>query len=207
MLAALDDAGIADRTVVVFTSEHGDQMGEHGIFHKLVMYEPTIQVPMLVRVPWLSGGRIPGRYSHIDTVPTLLDLLGASVPASLQGRSRADVLRGTATLDGNHVVIDWNGRSIDLKFPLTRLEQIRELPHRTIISPEGWKLSLAVGDQCELYDMASDPHETVNRFEDPDCAGRVVSLARKLRAWQLETGDTAPLPDVFPGAGYVADMR
>ncbi len=207
MLGALEETGQAGRTIVVFTSEHGDQMGEHNIFQKIVMYEQSVRVPMLVRVPGMQGRRITGRYSHIDTVPTLLELLGADVPGELQGTSRAGTLRSGDTLDSNDVVITWNGRSIDQKFPLNELERMREIPHRCIITADGWKLNLAVGDACELYDLNSDPYEQRNLYADPEQSDRVLSMARKIRQWQIETGDTALIPDVYPGAGYVAGMR
>ena len=207
ILGAIDDAGIADRTIVVFTSDHGDQMGEHNIFQKIVMYEGSVKVPFLVRVPWLQAGRVTGRYSHIDTVPTLLDLLGLEVPGHLQGVSRAGVLRDGGSLDDNDVFIDWNGRGIDLKFPLSELERMREIPHRAVVTGDGWKLNLSVGDQCELYDLNADPYELVNLFDDTAYSDRVVELARKIRRWQIETGDTALIPDVYPVVGYVAGMR
>ena len=95
MLRALDDAGISDNTIVVFTSEHGDQMGDHHLSGKAVMYEESVRVPLLMRVPWLTDQQtmIPGRFSQIDVVPTLLDLIGEPVPDHLQGQSRVDVLK------------------------------------------------------------------------------------------------------------------
>lgn len=207
MLDALKASGQADRTIVVFTSEHGDQMGEHNIFQKIVMYEQSVRVPMLVRVPGLPGGRVAGRYSHIDTVPTLLDLVDADVPESLQGESRAELLRKNGSLSENDVIITWNGRSIDQKFPLSELERMREVPHRCIISGDNWKLNLSVGDSGELYDLNSDPYEQRNLYADPAHSERVLEMAKRVRAWQVETGDTVLIPDVYPGVGYVAGMR
>jgi arylsulfatase A-like enzyme len=207
MLDALEKSGQADRTIVVFSSEHGDQMGEHYIFQKVVMYEQSARVPMLVRVPGLGGGRVAGRYSHIDTVPTLLELMGHQVPSHLQGQSRVAVLRDHGSLEGNDVIITWNGRSIDQKFPLSELERMRELPHRCLVGADGWKLNLSVGDNCELYDLNSDPFEERNLFPEPAQSERVLAMARKIRKWQEETGDTALIPDVYPGFGYVEGMR
>jgi arylsulfatase A-like enzyme len=125
ILDAIDDAGIADNTVVVFTSEHGDQMGDHNIFQKIVMYEQSVKVPCLIRVPWLNNQPVPGRYSHIDTIPTLLDVMGLDVPDHLQGNSKAPQLKNGETFEGNDIFLDWNGRSIDLTFPLSELERMR----------------------------------------------------------------------------------
>jgi arylsulfatase A-like enzyme len=207
MLDALEETGQAGRTVVVFTSEHGDQMGDHNIFQKIVMYEDSVRVPMLVRVPGTDGGRVPGRYSHIDTVPTLLELIGAEVPGNLEGESKAKMLRENGNLAENDVIITWNGRSIDLKFPLTELERMREIPHRCLIDADGWKINLSVGDACELYDLNSDPYETTNLYTNPEHSERIVSMAKKIRQWQRDTGDTVLIPDVYPGTGFVPEMH
>ena len=191
MLRALEDAGVADNTIVVYSSEHGDQLGEHNIIQKAVFYEQSIRVPMLMRVPWLAGSetRVSGRYSHIDTVPTLLDLVGADLPGHLQGESRVPVLEGEATLEGNDVMIDWTGR--DSKEPLG----MQSVDHRILVSHDGWKLNLGEGDQGELYDLDGDPTESTNLFDDPLQEERVRDMASRIRAWQRATGDTAPLPD------------
>jgi arylsulfatase A-like enzyme len=207
ILDAIEGAGIADNTVVVFTSEHGDQMGEHNIFQKIVMYEQSVRVPCLIRVPWLNNQRVPGRYSHIDTIPTLLELMGIDVPDRLQGESKAGRLTNGESLEDNDIFLDWNGRSIDLKFPLSELERMREIPHRCVVTGDGWKLNLSVGDQSELYDLNTDPYEQTNLYDDPQYSDRVVEMAKKIRQWQLDTGDTALIPDVYPGVGHVAGMR
>ena len=192
MLRALEDAGVADNTIVVYSSEHGDQLGEHNIIQKAVFYEQSIRVPMLMRVPWLAGSetRVSGRYSHIDTVPTLLDLVGADLPGHLQGESRVPVLEGEATLEGNDVMIDWTGR--DSKEPLG----MQSVDHRILVSHDGWKLNLGEGDQGELYDLHGDPTESANLFDDPSQRERVRDMASRIRAWQRATSDTAPLPEV-----------
>jgi arylsulfatase A-like enzyme len=207
ILEAIDDAGVADNTIVVFTSEHGDQMGEHNMFQKIVMYEQSVKVPMVLRVPWLNPRTIPGPYSHIDTIPTLLDLLGQPIPVKLQGESRAHTIREGGTFKDNYVYLDWNGRSVDQRFPLSELERMREIPHRCVITGDGWKLNLAVGDQCELYDLNNDPYEQVNLYDDPAYVDLVVEMAKKIRNWQISTGDTALIPDVYPGVGHVSGMR
>ena len=154
------------------------------------------------------GRGIPPRSNPLpSTRTTLLELLGQKVPEVLQGESRAEMLRDGGSLDDNDVFFDWNGRDIDLKFPLSELERTAEILHRAVISGDGWKLNLAVGDQCELYDLNNDPHEQVNLYDDPAYSDRVLTLAKKIRQWQIETDDSAPIPDVYPGVGHVPGMR
>ena len=197
---ALDSAGVADNTVVVFTSEHGDMMGDHGMLEKRSCYDEASRVPLLMRVPWLSGEqrRIEGSVGHVDLVPTLLDLLGEPVPGHLQGRSVAPVLRGERTLEGNDVFIQWNGLSPEMSdrdLGSPAINRMLTLPWRALVS-DGWKLNLCAGDQCELYDLESDPYEMSNLFDDPSQRDRVRDLAARIRAWQITTGDNAPLPAV-----------
>ena len=165
---AIKDAGIEDNTVVVFTSEHGDMMGDHGMLEKRSMFEEASRVPLLMKVPWLSSGNqvVEGSVSHIDLVPTLLDLIGEELPPHVPDRFL-----------GDH-----------------RINRMLRLPWRTVVTPDRWKLALCAGDQCELYDLNSDPYEQNNLFDDPDQQDRVRDMAARIRVWQVQTGDTAPLP-------------
>ena len=200
IIAALDRAGIADNTVLVFTSEHGDMMGDHGMLEKRAFYEEASRVPLLIRVPWLSNERrdIHGSIGQVDLVPTLLDLLGDPVPDHLQGKSQRPVMEGNETLDGNDVFIQWNGISNekhDRFLGSDAINNMLSLPWRSIVSSR-WKLNLCATDQCELFDLSTDPFEMNNLFNDPAQKDRIRDMAARVRKWQLETGDDAPLPSV-----------
>ena len=201
ILRALEESGQADNTVVVFTSDHGDMMGDHHILAKCVLYEEAVRVPLLLRVPWLSDQRcdVGGRVSLVDLVPTLLDLLGETVPAHVQGQSRVDVLRGDADLGANDVIVEWNGSHNSCTWPDDAppdAERVDAEPWRTIISHEGWKLNLSAVDQSELYDLNEDPHEQRNLVNDPAQATRIRDLTARVRAWQQRTDDVAALPRI-----------
>ena len=198
--SAIEDAGVADDTVVVFTSDHGDMLGDHGMLEKRSMYDESSRVPMLMRVPWLSRGQtmVPGSMSHIDLAPTVLDLLGDPVPYHLQGKSLVPTLSAGASLEDNDVFIEWNGffsSMPDRHLGTAAIDRMNRLPWRTIVSG-GWKLNLCVGDQCELFDLERDPHEMRNLFDEPAQRDRVRDMAARIRAWQYETDDDAPLPAV-----------
>ena len=199
ILDALERNGVADNTVVVFTSEHGEMAGDHGMLEKRSMYEESARVPLIMHVPGISASHqmLEGAVGHVDLVPTLLDLMGASVPDHLQGKSLAPVLRGDQTLDGNEVFVQWNGVSdIDdrhLGSPEINLRNTQ--PWRTIVR-DGWKLALCATDQGELYDMVNDPYEQTNLFDHPDQRHQVRDLAARIRLWQHKNFDHAPLPTV-----------
>ncbi|MBT4074684.1 MAG: sulfatase-like hydrolase/transferase [Chloroflexi bacterium] len=195
ILQALEESGHADDTIVVFTSDHGDMLGDHGLLEKRAFYDGSARVPLLVRVPWMSETKtvIPGSVGHIDLVPTLLDLIGESIPEHLQGESKAAVLRGEKTLADNDVFVQWNGRG-DRDLGTLTINDMIALPRRTIVSGDRWKLNLCEGDDGELFDLTADPHELTNLFNDPAQGGRVRSMGARIRAWQEDTGDTEPLP-------------
>ncbi len=197
ILDALDANGYADNTIVVMSSEHGEMGGDHGMLEKRSLYEEASRVPLLMNVPWLNSGqtRIDGSVSQIDLVPTLLDLLERPVPDHLQGASLAPVLKGEATLDDNDVFLQWNGMG-DRNLGSPLINRMVSLPWRSVITADRWKLNLCAGDQCELYDLSSDPFELTNLFEDPAQRDRIRDMAARIRIWQNETGDHAPLPTV-----------
>ena len=197
--SALEAAGIADNTVVVFTSEHGDMMGDHGMLEKRSFFEEASRVPLLIRVPWLSREQkvIQGSVGHIDLVPTLLDLIAQDIPDALQGKSLQSVMKGESDLSENDVFVQWNGTSDEIPdrfLGSAEINRMLALPWRSVVTPDRWKLNLCAGDQCELYDLNSDPHEMSNLFDDPAQADRIRDMAARIRIWQHRTGDTAPLP-------------
>ncbi|MCZ6678057.1 MAG: sulfatase-like hydrolase/transferase [Candidatus Poribacteria bacterium] len=200
ILRALDESGQADNTIVVFTSDHGEMVGDHGILGKTVMYEESVKVPMLMRVPMLGVAqkRISGNFSHIDLVPTLLKLMGVPIPENLQGESRVPVLHGEASLEGNDAFIEWNGSDGHPPASIGEAEVNRSMapPLRTIVSADRWKLNLYARGQCELYDLNADAFEMENLFDSPDHRNRIRDLTERLRQWQERTGDKETLPKV-----------
>ena len=198
ILRTLEECGYADDTAVVMTSEHGEMAGDHGMLEKRSLYEEASRVPLLMRVPWLNSGqsRVPGSISQIDLVPTLLDLLQQQrVNCLLQGESRVPVLTGESSLADNDVFVQWNGMG-DRNLGTPLINRMVSLPWRSVVTADRWKLNLCAGDQCELYDLNEDPHELDNLFDEPAQRDRIRDMAARIRVWQDETGDKAPLPSV-----------
>lgn len=210
ILGAIDGAGIKDNTIVVFTSEHGDMIGTHGMIEMRTPYEEAAQVPLFIRVPWLTDQetRVPGNFSQIDFLPTFLDLLGQSIPDYLQGESRRGVLEGSQDLLDNDVVVQHNGvgdRDMAMECDswvmnddkLRELNFLNTMPWRSVITADRWKLNLCAVDQGELYDLNSDPGEFHNLFDKPEYRDRIRRMAARLHLWQAENGDSAPLPAIL----------
>ena len=181
ILKALEESGQADRTIVVYTSDHGEMLGDHAMMGKGVFYEPAVHVPLLLHVPWLSRRRIDFRppFSQIDLTPTLLELMGHP-GTGFDGVSRAGRLR-SAQAPAEDVVVLWNEYDDEGD------------DGRCLVAADGWKLILYRRDGPELFETSSDPGEFVNRAKDPAQRDRVRRMADKIKSWQARTGDTIAL--------------
>ena len=194
ILKALEDSGQADNTVVVFTSDHGDSLGDRGMTNKRSFYDEVARVPLIIHVPWLSKAetRVDGNIGHTDLVPTLLDLMGEDVPDHLQGSSRKAVLEGSTELTDD-VFMQWHGGAATVPLGNAEIERLSEIPWRCVVSGDRWKLNLSPDDTCELYDLNSDPLELTNLYTDADQADRVRDMTARIKDWQQRTGDDLEL--------------
>jgi arylsulfatase A-like enzyme len=180
ILRALQNSGAAEHTLVVYTSDHGDMLGDHCLVQKGVFYEAATRVPLLLRVPWQPGGkRVSAPFSHIDLAPTLLELMGAAAPTAIDGKSQAASLQGESL--GEDVVVISN----DPKHPAE--------DGRCLITSDGWKCNLYRDDAPELFDLRNDAAELSNVARRPEHRSRLSDLVARLRDWQHRTGDTLPL--------------
>jgi hypothetical protein len=121
--------------------------------------------------------------------------MGEPITEGLHGQSRVDVLKGEATLDDTDVFIEHKGMGDrDLGNPL--INEMNNLPWRSIVTGDRWKLNLCAADQCELFDLNSDSIEEHNLFNDPDQRDRIRLMAAKIRPWQHQVGGDALLLSV-----------
>jgi arylsulfatase A-like enzyme len=184
ILDTLDELGLADDTLVVYTSDHGDMMGAHRLVAKSVMYEEAARIPWLMRVPWMGRKQhlVEQPVSHIDLVPTVLELMGRKAQQGPQGQSLVPLMQGGKAAE-DHVFIEWNAET----------DSELDIPVRTVISPDGWKLSLFKGDKSQLFNLTEDPDETKNLFDSGRHRDVIERLTAKIRQWQKKTKDTLEL--------------
>jgi tetratricopeptide (TPR) repeat protein len=164
LLAALDERGLAESTVLVVTADHGESLGEHGEdTHGFFLYQGTLRVPLLVRAPALPpGGRVAALVRTIDVAPTVLELLGLGTPPNFEGVS---FLSSSGEVRSHEVEAYAETFVPRLHYGWSELRSLRR---------GRWKLILA--PKSELYDLDSDPGEERNRFEEE------ASVAGELRA-------------------------
>ncbi len=201
VLDFLDDDGIAADTVVIYTSDQGFYLGDHGWYDKRFMYDQSLKVPTVVRYPReiSAGTTTDAIVLNVDLAPTLLDYAGVEVPARMQGRSMREVLAGATPTDWRDTMY-------------YRYWVHRDRPHNVWshygVRSDRHKLICFYAQSCdtvdskpeprpvewELYDLAKDPWELHNRFDDPGYVSiRQDLVAELLRLQeQLGDGDCAP---------------
>jgi len=197
ILACLERFGLAENTIIVHTSDHGDSLGAHHLFGKETMFEEAARVPFLVRLPGQTRSKtIQQPVSHIDFVPTLLDLLGQPNHPQCAGKSLLPVINEDAA--AGNVFLEWapNRTKIKKGTRLARRRMVKravEESTRTLVSPDGWKLCLRDKDSNELYNLKNDPFETGNLYSDRQYASVISRLAGEVRRWQKSTNDKVRL--------------
>ena len=183
VLAALKEKGLEDDTLVLFTNDHGELLGDHGLLFKGPFhYDCLIKAPMIVKWPGVvpKGSRYTQITEHVDILPTLLDLAGVAVPNGVQGMSMAPILRGDAGAGRDCALTEFNCYDWGLMV-------------KTITTRE-YKLTYYAGERFgELYDRVKDPDEFVNHWDDPDYAEVKQALLRRLLDRLIQTEDTLPL--------------
>lgn len=177
MLAALSRKGLAENTIVVYTADHGLSLGQHGLLGKQNLYDHSVRVPLILRGPGVPKGKLVDALTHTyDVYPTLCELAGLEIPASVDAKSLLPLMEGTseATRPYLHSVYKH----------VQRMTQDQE-----------WKLiaNRRDGDQgcdrTQLFHTASDPWELNDLSEDESAAAERVRLEEELVRWQEAVGD------------------
>jgi arylsulfatase A-like enzyme len=208
VLGCLERFGLSDNTIVVHTSDHGDSLGAHHLFAKEVMFEEAARVPFLIRLPGQKRGkRVPQPVSHIDLVPTLLELIGQFATANpscggpkhpqCAGKSLLAVIHEEAPPPEN-IFIEWapNRTKVKKGTSLASRRMIKRAideSTRTVVSSDGWKLCLRDRDLNELYNLKDDRWETRNIYADRQYASVISRLADEIHRWQQSTNDKLKL--------------
>jgi arylsulfatase A-like enzyme len=194
ILGCLEQFGLSDNTIVVHTSDHGDSLGAHHLFGKEVMFEEAARVPLLVRLPGHRRAKIVSQpVSHIDFVPTLLDLLGQPKHSQCAGKSLLPLIHEEA-LSPESVFIEWapNRTKIKKGTSLASRRMIKRAVDestRTVVTSDGWKLCLRDKDLNELYNLKDDRLEMHNLYSDQQYASVISRCAGEIHRWQESTHD------------------
>lgn len=185
VLDYLEENGLMDNTLIVYTSDQGFLLGEHGLYDKRFMYEESFRTPLVMRLPGGARGDIVEMVQNIDYAPTFLELAGVPVPDDIQGVSLLPLLRGEHPAG-------WR-RSLYYHFYEYPAEHMVKRHYG--VRNDRWKLIHFYNDidQWELYDLQEDPHELRNLYGLPEYAAPRREMTEELVRLQTQYGDTLAL--------------
>jgi arylsulfatase A-like enzyme len=194
ILDYLDASGQAGNTLVVVTSDHGEQAGDHWLMHKLGWFAESYHIPLVVR--WPDGGVTPGRHidaltENVDLMPTILQATGLPVPPQCDGASLLGHLNGdTPPRWRTEVRWEWDFRDPVLNLPgLAFGLRLDESALAVVRDRNGQYVHFsgaASGMPALYYDLVEDPHCTTNLASDPARAADVLDMAQRMLTWRLQ---------------------
>lgn len=189
VLAALDETDQRDSTIVIFTSDHGEMLGDHGIYLKgPYFYDPLVRVPLLVSWPrHIAPGRIPALVEMVDLAPTLLEACGLPASPGMQGTSLWPMLVGDSNRDHHRddVYCEYYNAMPFHRNPTAQATMVRTADRKIVVEH--------AHGSGELYDLSADPGERRNLWDDPEALRLKADMLTRLTHCMARTVD--PLPE------------
>jgi arylsulfatase A-like enzyme len=199
VIEALDRLDLAKNTIIVFTSDHGYHMGEHGLWQKQSLFEGSARVPLLIVAPGVSqpGSRAATPVSHLDLYPTLTELAGVKAPANLQGQSLVPILKDAQVKGRGWAITQVMRGGVGRPGKSAAKGSAGNRFFGYSLRTERWRYTeWAEGKEgTELYDHDADPAELKNLAADPAHAATIAELSAQLRK---ATQSTFPPDGVTP---------
>ena len=178
LMSTLDELGIADDTVVIYSSDQGFYIGDHGWYDKRWMYEESMKMPFVIKWPGtIAPGSRDAKHmiQNIDYAPTFLEMAGAAIPKDIQGVSLMPLLKGESPTD-------WRK---SLYYHYYEYPSVHMVPRQNGIRTDRYKLiHFYQFDEWELYDLEKDPDELMNLYENPEQAPQLATLKKQLKDLQ-----------------------
>ncbi|MEX6506759.1 sulfatase [Jiella sp. M17.18] len=182
LIAALERRGVLDETVIVFTSDHGDCLNDHGHSQKWTMYEESVRVPAIVWAPGRvrAAGVVDDLVQLFDLGPTILEFAGLDVPPWMEARSLMPLLAPTGSEPAKGRERVFSEHAGDRILSGTKF--------MTMIRDRRFKLVHFVdSEEGQLFDLAADPHEMTNLWDDPAHAGTRAEMVAAIMTWRIES--------------------
>lgn len=201
VLDYLDQHGLAENTIVMYSADNGWYLGDLGLYDKRFMYEPGLKTPLIARGPGVKAGSVPTQFvANIDLAPTFLDLAGLPVPDSMQGQSLAPILRGESPADWRTSVYYRYYHDPGHHNTVAHLG-VRTATHKLI---HYWKQ-----DAYEIFDLINDPAEQNNLLfseasrSKPEIAAKFAELKAEIARLQKQYNDDGQFadPSTWPKGG------
>jgi choline-sulfatase len=168
VLRALRELDLEKDTVIIYSSDHGEMLGEHGLWNKFVFYEPSVGVPLIVKAPGVGNGVCNALVSQTSLFATMLEMCGISVPGGLEGGSLAPFVREPHRKSDAPVYSEYALNSRNARY---------------MIRHGDWKYSYYVNDSAELYNLRKDPKEMNNLAGEASYREKEAEMKQRLFAW------------------------
>ncbi len=201
VIDSLDRLGLADNTIIVFTSDHGYHTGEHGLWQKMSLFEESSRVPMLIVAPGVAakGGVAKSPVSHIDLFPTLTELCGVKAPSNIQGQSLVPMLKDPSVVGRGWAITQVTRGAVGPRAAQNPNAKDKSFFGYSLRTPRWRYTEWDEGNQGrELYDHDKDPLELTNLALKPEHAKTVDELSVQIRSAAKST---------FPPSGETPELK
>ncbi len=197
IIALLKETGQYEDTVIVFVSDHGDQLGDHHLLGIWSYFDQSLHIPLIIRVPqgkkkrYQSRGHVVDRFTeNVDILPTILDLFGADIPVQCDGHSLVPFLRGKTPKKWRsevHWEVDFRNMRVTFPdaFPEKELGIDFEACSFNVIRDEHYKYVHFAALPPLFFDLKNDPDELHNLADDPAFTGLLLTYAQKMLSWRM----------------------
>lgn len=193
VMETLRDLKLEDNTVVIYSADQGFYLGDRGWYDKRWMYEPSLEMPLIVKWPGVTvpGSRNRDLVQNLDYAETFLDLAGEAIPADMQGRSLVPLLKGEKPAD-------WRDAIYYHYFEYPSVHMVAR--HRGVRTDRFKLIHFYQFGEWEFYDLAADPSELINQYANPVYAKEVAKLKARLEVLKeqyADDSDIAEMPDAW----------
>ena len=207
LLDYLEESGQAEETLVVFTCDHGEQLGDHGLWGKTGWYEGSYRIPLIVRDPkqgGAAGERVEAFTENVDVAPTILEWLGIAPPPSWDGMSLLPWLKGQRPETWrDQLFFEFDFRNVDARFFEERFGLTPDQCSLSGIRDHRWKYVHFTALPPLLYDLENDPLEQSNLAGGPAYAAVVAEMAGRLLSHRMLHAERTLANTMLTGKGPV----
>jgi len=213
LFASLKAGGHWDSTLIIFTSDHGEQLGDHWLMSKQGFYDQSYHIPLIIRDPRREadasrGTRITEFSESVDLMPTMLDWLGLDIPSQCDGFSLLPALSAGAVPDGWRTEAHWecDFRNVRDDYVEKHLGLTMHQCGLSVIRDHRYKYVHSAGLAPLFFDLQQDPGEFVNQAENPEYQSRMLEYAQKMLTWKINHADRG-LTETSLGEGGAVTRR
>ncbi|MGB0741489.1 MAG: sulfatase family protein [Planctomycetaceae bacterium] len=188
LMQTLEDLKLSDNTVVIYSSDQGFYVGDHGWYDKRWMYEESLKMPLIVKWPGVtkSGSVDEHLVQNLDYAQTFLEMAGTKQPEDMQGASLVPLLKGEQPDDWRHSIY----------YHYYEYPSVHMVPRHNGVRNERYKLMhFYEFDEWEFYDLQEDPDELSNEYENPEYAERIVEMKAELERLRVHYDDQSDMQE------------